>query len=186
MTGVEAMKPEPAAPRVEHLLTSLDIAKKLAGGGVRPGIDSWAKTLQEWLDSYIDRWKAEEKVWHAALDPLEDGREEFERWAKTEWPIEYSHGLLFDRKTNRQYSMIEMAGAWKAWTARAARERELRKALEGTYIALRNNLVASGITRWERDSILGKAEAALSDTQPDTCECEENDCPVCGPRMNGN
>jgi len=45
-----------------ELLTATQMAQKLAGGGVRPGIDPWAKALQEWLDSYIDRWKEEVRV----------------------------------------------------------------------------------------------------------------------------
>lgn len=44
-----------ATPSPEPLLTPLGVAKKLANvGGV---------ILQEWLDSYIARWKAEEQVW---------------------------------------------------------------------------------------------------------------------------
>lgn len=49
----------PVAP----LLTARDVAKKLANVA---GIDRWAAILQEWLNSYTDRWKAEEKVWRDA------------------------------------------------------------------------------------------------------------------------
>ena len=42
-----------------RLLTALDVAKKLANVG---GIDRWATILQEWLNSYTDRWKAEEQL----------------------------------------------------------------------------------------------------------------------------
>jgi hypothetical protein len=44
----------------KQLLTAEQVATKLANVG---GLDRWAKILQEWLDSYTDRWKEEEKIW---------------------------------------------------------------------------------------------------------------------------
>jgi hypothetical protein len=66
-------------------------------------------------------------------------------------------------------------------TARAARERELRAALLEIMAEADQSNGGKGARLPIVLHIREIARAALS-----TCECEENDCSVCGPRMNGN
>jgi len=89
-----------------------------------------------------------------ALDPLEDGRQEFQKW--------------FDEQV--EIFRITPKTAWlAAWTARAARERELRETLRQ----------AQEYLPWDPDiadlpprlvKLNERIKAALSETQPEPQE----------------
>lgn len=52
-----------------QLLSPQMFAQKLANCS---GIDRWSKYLQEWLDSYIDRWKQEDVIWRTEVERLRE------------------------------------------------------------------------------------------------------------------
>lgn len=127
-----------------------------------------------------------------ALDPLEDGRQEFETFMRKEMPaFDLTHQSRF-RENMGDYAALDTEDCWlswqAAWTARAARERELVKALRALQ-AIHEQATrrwranpdqgASTIGNLERDlerivslaadaiSDIPGAEAALSETQPE-------------------
>ncbi len=94
----------------------------------------------------------------AALDPLEDGRQEFEHWAEGKVTVPGGQHPAFE---------TFMAG----WTARAARERELRQIVTDLRAhKMQGPSNVTGPVSEALNHVADRIEAALSETQPEPQE----------------
>jgi hypothetical protein len=165
MTGVEAMKPEPAAPRVEGQEFNMD---EYLTNVIDP------MTEREWLSVLLSHIRGAStrqlegaeamilrKMSSTPRVDLEDGREEFEKWART---VVADDQLDFtaceEPSCGHWFHYLNPTTAWaySAWTARAAREREL---LQDAYKFTVN------YSGHRVDKLNKRLKAALSETQPE-------------------
>lgn len=105
----------------KQLLTAKEMATKALNAR---SFDHLEKILQEWLDSYVDRWKEEEKLWRKIEDlnfmqnqeighVYEDGGKFYFRLAHFSEPNNPTRFGPYDDKDKAECDLAEAAAMWE-------------------------------------------------------------------------